>query len=214
MPAVRSLGKDKFVVEKLDFADSRPKAIELENFYIEKFNALHPNGYNSILKKDGKDIRAQAFREKVKRKLQGRKNKICQSKYSGVQFHRYGFCSRFILNKKQHYLGIYKTETDAAIARDLYALENDADPKLNFPNLIEEYEHCGFEEFQKGRALMRSETSKVRGVSFTKNYGKWNARAYPKNQKYINLGYFETEKEAIQAVKNFQPTLIPSPEQA
>ena len=44
--AIQKYGEDAFEVEQIDFANSREELDVLEKHYIEKFDSLHPNGYN------------------------------------------------------------------------------------------------------------------------------------------------------------------------
>lgn len=44
--AIRKYGKNSFVAEVIDIADSKERLDELEIYWINKYNSLTPNGYN------------------------------------------------------------------------------------------------------------------------------------------------------------------------
>ena len=67
----------------------------------------------------------------------GKKLSGASSKYFGVTLTKIGkqtyWKTRFWLNKKVISLGYYKTENEAALARDNYIIENNLPNPLNFP---------------------------------------------------------------------------------
>jgi len=48
----------------------------------------------------------------------------CTSKYIGVNKHRSIWVASICINKKRHYLGSFKTQKEAAIARDAEAIKH------------------------------------------------------------------------------------------
>jgi hypothetical protein len=70
--------------------------------------------------------------------------------------------------------------------------------KLNFPK--NNYSSDEINNIKVEIELNKFKTSSHVGVSKLKN-GKWRAYCYI-NRKYINLGIFKTENEAIVAVEN------------
>ena len=64
----------------------------------------------------------------------GRKKSTATSKYMGVTKRKYRFEAMLTYDGKTHYLGSFKTEVEAAKARDKKAIEKFGDKaKLNFP---------------------------------------------------------------------------------
>jgi len=46
--AIRKYGKDKFIIDEIDSASTIEELSNKEQFYIEKYNTLYPNGYNIL----------------------------------------------------------------------------------------------------------------------------------------------------------------------
>lgn len=51
--AIEKYGKENFIWEVIDKADSKESVNELEKFYIQKYNTFKPNGYNMTKGGDG-----------------------------------------------------------------------------------------------------------------------------------------------------------------
>ncbi len=86
---------------------------------------------------------------------------------------------------KQHHIGYYDIEDDAARDIDEWLSEHGEDP-VNFD--------------AKGNRVVRQSTdaSIYRGVTWDKSKGKWVVKIYVGN-KTENIGQFDTEEEAAEA---------------
>lgn len=115
------------------------------------------------------------------------------SKYNGVCFieEKNMWLASISINGKSEYIGCYKDEISCANAYNSYASKlgrelNDVEIVVNFEN---------------NRVAKRIKSSKTKGISFHKGTKKWRARF---RFEYVdfNLGLFNTEEEAMDAMKN------------
>ena len=74
--------------------------------------------------------------EKEFNKINVRRKKL--SKYIGITYHKRDkkWCTSIIINNKNKFLGYYKTELGAALARDKYIIDNNLNIKKHKLNLI------------------------------------------------------------------------------
>jgi group I intron endonuclease len=119
-------------------------------------------------------------------------------KYLGISKCKTLWRCRVSIEGKELHVGSYSTEEEAAHKRDLAVLYFKCKSKLNFPE--NSYSLKDIENIKNEIDNNKSKTSSHVGVSKLKN-GKWRAYYYI-NKKYINLGNYETENEAILAVEN------------
>ncbi|MCK4499730.1 HNH endonuclease, partial [Candidatus Babeliales bacterium] len=148
------------------------------------------------------------------------------SKYKGVTRYRDsgGWGSLICLDKKLNFLGVYKTEEDAARAYNIkakelfgeYALLNDVDMskpaeknKVDYSFLEVPYydEKSGIQfksrkEYNEHRTKNKKKTSKYRGVSFCKRTEKWRVSVETSingKRKSSSGGYHKDEDQAALA---------------
>ena len=135
----------------------------------------------------------KTFNKKMRKDLRVAK---LTSKYRGVNWKCSVWVSQLQVNKKKVTLGRYKTELEAALAYDIYILDNKLSRKTNFEiTYINNNRHI----------LNRLEKPKVSiyvGVSSRKRKPCWTAEISV-NKKRARLGFFDTEVEAARAYNNY-----------
>ena len=121
----------------------------------------------------------------------------CTSRYVGVRWHnkRKKWQAYIHIGKKQHHLGVYSTEEEAARAYDRASLLliNCEEIKLNFDkgNYLSE-------DLQKWyTSLRRKKSSKQKYVHFCKTHKKWLVTRLVKKAKR-----FDTEEQAIAYIES------------
>lgn len=213
--AIQKYGKENFIIEQIDSAESLSELNEKEKYWIDKLNSLTPNGYN--LRTGGDNHKAS---EDTKRKMSiSNKSKppkpINSTRYKGVHFNKRmnGFYAEIVHNGSRRFLGIYDSDIDAAKACDLYTHLNIGYGYLNFPNDIDERafdkkrkraitkeQQNKISEVQRGNHKNQGLYSKYKGVSFDKSRGrrKWIASLVVDKKKVL-CKRFETEIEAALA---------------
>lgn len=80
--SIHKYGKDSFSVELIEEVDTAENAYELERYYIEKYNAKVPNGYN--LTDGGDGIFGWTMSEDMKKELSKRVKKLHNEKKVGM----------------------------------------------------------------------------------------------------------------------------------
>lgn len=193
--AITKYGHENFRFEQLLEAENEAlPMLETEN--IIKYNTFTPNGYNVEMYQPFRVLAPESL-EKLSQSQQGlNKDKSKSSKFTGVYFTCGGWYVELARSKKKH-KRIAENELDAAIKYDKLALilyGNIA--KLNFEEnrnkWTKEELDIFFKDFHyKERPIEQTHTY------FDKSRGKWVARV-KFNKKYIQLGRFATEQEAIQ----------------
>lgn len=212
--AIRKHGKENFIFEIIHLVSKNEDINSLELYYIQKYNSLKPNGYNCSLvsKKNYKHSeetknKISKFKNSKKQKEissnqgksnRGNKRKNTTSKYSGVRFKD----GQWQLSVGKKYLGTYKTELDAAKARDIYEiLTYKENAKLNFPELKNEYINGSIciERNKKWEVLRKNKKSDSEfiGVYYSKTRKKWIF-----DRKGFKTKSFESKKEAEEYSKN------------
>jgi len=208
--AIQSFGKDNFKIEILTQCESKKEALKLESQYILKYNTLHPNGYNRKVMVDNKLVcepeLEQVYRKSYSLHLNqtGRKRHFATSKFRGVSFCK-GKVTKFQSMCRiggSVNLGVYRTEKEAAIVFDLYVLSQGKPELINFQESKSLFKNITFDQFKKNNSTKRSRTSKFIGVCWSKKVNKWMARH---KKKFV--GYFLSEEEAGEAVKQYQNNL-------
>lgn len=133
----------------------------------------------------------------LSKNYQGKKKKISGSNFCGVFLTiNNTYLSQIRQHSKTFYLGIYKNETDAAIAYDIKAFELFGEQaKFNFPDMIG--------KLIQPKRNTNSRSSKYKGINFQNN--KWIATIFVNGKKKY-LGTFLTEEEAHKARCEFEMT--------
>jgi group I intron endonuclease len=124
-----SLGHNQSDETKKKISSSK-KGIKLSPEHIKKI----------VLSSTGR-IHTEETKNKISKSQMGNKNhmfgkksKNATSKYFGVGIHRNLYWrTQMTINGKQIYLGLHKTEVEAARAYDKYVIENNLDRPINFP---------------------------------------------------------------------------------
>lgn len=124
-----------------------------------------------------------------------------QSIYKGVGVSCGKYKSVVGLNKKLIHLGTYQTETEAALAYDIFAHENFGDfAYLNFPEIP-------YQEKKANPPIKWKPSSQYKGVFWSKAHEKWRAQLKI-DHKSVHVGLFHNEQEAADAViKGYQKRL-------
>ena len=128
--------------------------------------------------------------------LFGRKRNF-SSVYLGVNSRNGKWISRIKVDGKSIYLGMFESETEAAIAYDRYILQNSLNNYLNFPDDIENILSYEFE-------TKSSSSSEYTGVYYSSQRDKWVAQIV-ENNKTKYLGCFEEE---VIAAKKYDKYVI------
>lgn len=106
-------------------------------------------------------------------------------------------------NGKQHHLGYYKTEEEAAGAYDAYVTEHALERRVNFPNEGAE-DQLSAADAKASSKLARGVASRFAGVHHSRSnvVRPWRASCMSK-RKYYHLGTYPTEEEAALAYDAF-----------
>jgi len=202
--ALRKYSIEKFTFEIIDYAESAQKLNELEEFYIKDYNSVVPNGYNLTSYINGVSILSEESRLKMSESRRNTKKQYSSSNYYGVSFNNktktWGAYIHF--NKKTSYIGFYKTEIEAAQARDIESLKDEYCGlfELNFIELKDDYLSGKItvnkiEKNLQGKLKNINKTSIYVGVVFEQKYNLWSCSITYKKQRY-HLGFFDTEIDA------------------
>lgn len=123
------------------------------------------------------------------------KNRSCS--FKGISPKNGGFVAN--IGHKDYggfiHIGWFESQKDAAIAYDIFAKKYHADfARLNLPNATEEDIDRIKKILDNPKPNIRKCTSMFLGVGWKKRSKKWRARVLTKD-----IGYFNTEKEAVVA---------------
>ena len=120
-------------------------------------------------------------------------NRMLKLNIDSNGYHQVSLCNNGKINLKIHRLvaQAFLTNHDDKLCVD--HIDRD---KLN--NHISNLRYATKSENSSNRTIGSNNTSGTTGVDFHKNNNKWRARII-KNRTQINLGYFESKEEAIEA---------------
>ncbi|KAG8459870.1 hypothetical protein KFE25_014433 [Diacronema lutheri] len=128
------------------------------------------------------------------------------SRYVGV--HRSGkkrkpWTAACYWNGKQHHLGYYKTEEEAASAYDAYVKERGLERRVNFPEEGAD-DKVSAADAKASSKVARGVASRFAGVHHSRSNAvrPWRASCMSK-RKYYHLGIYATEEEAALAYDAF-----------
>lgn len=177
--------------------DNKKHNIRMHNLIMN----FDPNNSDKIVDHiDGNTLNNQKSNLRIATKKQNSTNKSkcknCKSGFKGVDFIIGKFRASLSDNRNHIHLGLFSTAEEAAEAYDKAALFLWGEfARLNFPN--KNYDLINYKLPDK-----KIKTSKHRGVRFRPERNKWHAYFY-ENGKQKNLGLFETEELALQAVISY-----------
>jgi len=200
------------------------KGINLGNYRDEEdaaiiydFKAVELYGQNA--NRNFPQIPLNELKEKYKNiidKQRELRNQNNTSKYLGVSFQNTKIAKpwrvHFVINGKQHYLGAFTNQEDAAIVYDKRVFDTLGNKReLNFPNLSTEERNRKYETIMQNVEPGFKITSKAIQGKLKKNIKKtskyvgvclwrslWRATIF-KNRKQYHIGIFEDEEEAARA---------------
>jgi hypothetical protein len=198
-----------FTVKNREYAQSK---IRGRTYYMHRLVMLFKEGRALNQKEevdhiDGNGLNNSRSNLRICNHLQNNANKKryvdSGQQYLGVSFEkRYGkkpYKSRIMHKGANIYLGIYPTELEAAIARDLASVHFFGQfAKLNFPERLGEY----LAKIKEGYDPLKAANSRGLGdgVHFDKGSNIWQAEITVNGQFHF-LGRFKTEQEAKEARK-------------
>ena len=209
--ALKKYGEKSFSKEIIYISEDYEDACKQEKEFIIKYNSLVPNGYNLTLGTYGTEIVHESTRKLISIRNQGNhlKSSNKSSSYIGVKRRRDvkkadNFETRINKDKKiyRHY---FHSEIEAAESYDKVALYlYGLNCRLNFPEKILEYREIDLKDFFENFCKKFKSTSQYNGVCRSGKRCKlpWRSYVY-KNRKYIEVGMYNTEKEAYEARKNY-----------
>ncbi len=142
---------------------------------------------------------------KFRRQQRQKRKASASSRYFGVGFqggpaHRNrAWQAAITVNTDVHFLGLYETEKEAAIAHDRAARHYHGDAAiLNFPKEPTAPADATTIVEELRRAFKKETTSRFRGVSWEATRRKWRAGIYDNGKSHF-LGLFSSEEEAAAA---------------
>lgn len=205
--AIKKYGKENFVYGEICVAYSQEELNILEGSYMNKYNTLDKQvGYNlKIVAINGKSKHSEETKQKLSqahlkperkkqmskigKKSRGKTRPNSLSKYVMVTKNGKNWTSRIYENGKYIFLGCFKTEDDAAKARDIAELKVMGDKAiLNFPELKEKYLQ---NEIVVEKINHKKSPTKIRGVYYCKCNKKWIFK-----RTGFQKMYFKTQLEA------------------
>jgi len=206
--AMIKYGKDKFKIEKIDTAIDLGSALIKETHYINLYNSLTTkNGYNIIENSvsgeftDAMKISlVEGLKKSKKEKLSDRYNG--KTIYIGVYFNndmeRWDYCITF--NRKKVSQKNFKTDQDAAFARDVKLLElfdhESAKLMMNFPENFDNY-ILGIHASPERTLKRNLKVSKYNWVCYEPRFNVWRIHINTKTFE-SRLGTFTLEDEAAE----------------
>lgn len=143
---------------------------------------------------------SQNMRNKAKR------GSNMSSAFKGVSYNNKSglWHATIFLNGKNKHLGSFTSEKSAAMAYDHFA-------KVHFGEYARTNFHGPATMEWRSDLKERHRTSSVRGVNWDSSRKKWKARVCHGGREHI-VGRFETEGEAILAVRKFRTKLMERPD--
>jgi len=198
--AILKYGIDSFSIQILEENLTFEQASVRESHLIIQYNSLAPIGYNLVNETDqGRDP------SKETRKLMGQsQQKKSKKKEIGVRKKGLRYLCRIQFDKKE-YCKSFQTKDQAQEAYDkccLFIYGTDA--KLNFPHNKDSYLREDLESHFQKFITKKKQSSNYKGVAFHKAMKKWRAYYYESN-KFVCLGFFNTEQEAYERAKTKYP---------
>jgi hypothetical protein len=179
--SISKYGKQNFSIQQIDESDTLLYALFKESNYISQHASYErEKGYNLI-----KNSFYMEFTEEVKlRLIEALKNKkklMEENPYIGVFFIKYKkrWCFKINALDKKACIKNFKTCYDAAIARDIYLVENyDKEVVCRLMNFPEMYKNIqdGKINFPERQLSINYKKSKYSGVFFEKRFQKWRVR--------------------------------------
>lgn len=216
--AIRKYGKENFKIEEIIIAKNQEELNYFEGFYINSLNTLCPKGYNitNIIKGKGKCSKetiekmkiAQNKPKRIKqqskigKKRRGKSTIGSKSKYCGVYIKRNKYTSKITINYKNINLGDYNTETNAAKAYDLAAIQYFGNNcNLNFPELRDDY--INNKIIVNKNTKQDNTKSGIEGINFLKKENRFRVRYFDQTLNKERAKFFKTKQDAI----NFKDSL-------
>lgn len=205
--AIKKYGIENFTIKQVDIAYNQEELNLIEGVYMAWFNTLAPNGYNLKETIDGRGRHSEESKEKMRKianqperlklsselgkKCRGKARKNSNSKYCGVHIQKNKYKSKISFNNKQIHIGYYNTETDAARAYDIRAIElYGSDAILNFPELRQDY----IENKIIIKANNQESKSRIKNIIFDTTHNRWKFRWIDKithNNKSKSFKYLD-----------------------
>lgn len=180
---IRNVSKKHKSVTMARLIMNTPKDMAVMHIDYDGLN----NQKSNLMNCSQSDIRGHRYRHK---------NKNCDHYGVCKRKDGYGYEAQITINKKKISLGLYKTEEEAAIARDKYATDNrNLYPGLNYFERVSEYSN---NDFKLTGRMQKNGSSKYVGVSWYPNRNKWRAWLVY-DRKFKHLGFFDKEEDAVRA---------------
>jgi hypothetical protein len=170
-----------------------------KNVRLHRFILNFPQWKTDHKNRNKLDNRKQNLREATHTQNMhnvGKKNITSKSKYIGVSFRedRNKWRAYIWINSKYVTLGHYATEEEAVIARDKAV--KSIRGEFGVLNLDKEL------DIENYSIPKKKTSSNYKGVCFDNKLKKWRARVNI-DGKRKHIGFFKTEIEAIEAIKNY-----------
>lgn len=216
--AIKKYGRDNFNFEIVYYLTENENLTEIEGIYINKYNSLHPNGYNLKEIDNSNHVHSKETKDKISKikkqkkyieissvngkKSRGRKFELSSSKFVGVIKDGCRYKAYINNKKKTKWIGSFLNEVDAAIARDIAEIQhNKSSTVLNFPENISKYLNNDiFIQKVIPNTIIPSNKkspSSVVGVHYDNTRKKWVFE-----RKGFKFKSFKTQKDAEQHAIN------------
>lgn len=206
--AMKKYGKENFTIEEIDVANDQNELNKLEGFYIEKYNSILPNGYNSIHIINGKGKNSKLMNEKISKSNQGLKKHKKPGYIGVINTKSNTYMARITKDQKCVSLGNFNTIIEAAQAYDIAAIKLFGDCAiLNFPELKNEYLNNNIKTKPNKHNVFGRKHSKVRkdkksninitGIYFSNSQQRWIVKKTGVKRKT-----FKNKEDAIKYLEN------------